>query len=134
MSTDGFNPAQSINVPSAGVDHPLFRNLGPARGWTSPVLSDNETYSLGSPVEGVSEPAGLYIVYNVANPAQAALYAIATSSGAVSAVTLLSDFSPAAAFADDGTTNDRFHLYDSSGEVLLENTNTADATLAIRRL
>lgn len=133
MSLDGFNPAQSINVVSDGVDHPLFRNLGPSRAWTSPLLADNATYSLGSPTEGGSEPAGVYLVYNKANPAEAALYAIATSSGAVSQVTLLVDYA-GTTFAADGTTDNRFHMYDSSGEVFLENTNTTSATLIIQRI
>ena len=111
MSTDPFNPAQTVNVPSQGVSHPLFRNLGAARGWTSPVLSDNETYSLGSPTDGDSDPSGLYLVYNPDAPTDAALYAITTSRGAVSELSLLYAYA-GSTFSSDGTTDDRLHLYD----------------------
>lgn len=132
MAIESNNPAAQVNVPGPSVAHPLFRRWD-IRSWTSPSLADNATYSLGSPTEGNSFPAGVYLVALASDPSKAALYAITTSSGAVSAVTLLDDFA-GSTFAADGTTNDRYHLYDTSGEVFLENTTSSAVQLVISRV
>jgi len=129
MSTDGFNPAQSINVPSDGVDHPLFRNLGPVRGFTSPLLADDATYSLGSPGDLAS---GFYLAWDVADPSDAALFSVTTASGAVTAV----DIGPSwgSHTWDDADTDAKMCFYVSSGELILKNrSGSGDVTLAVAR-
>lgn len=130
MSSDGFQPAQSINVPSDGVDHPLFRNLGVLRGFTTPVLADDGTYSLGSPG---NLAAGIYMAWDVSDPSDAAFFSVTTASGAVTAV----DIGPAWASHtwDDADTDNKMCFYVSSGELILKNrSGSGDVTLAIARV
>jgi len=128
MATTDNNPAATVNVVGPTVEHPVFRS-SPTRGWSSPSLADDEAYSLGSPG---NDAAGIYLCSVVGSPEKSAIFSITAASGAVTAVTELVDWNTA--WAADGTTNAMYHLYDTSGEVFLENTNTAAAVLTITRL
>jgi hypothetical protein len=131
MATNSNNPAGQVNVPGPSVSHPIFRGA-PVRGWSSASLigDDNEFYSLGSPGD---EAAGLYICTVEGAPENMAIFAVTTASGAVTGCTLVV-LGTGADWAADGTTNDKYHLYDSSGELFLKTTFDAAVTLNVARL
>ena len=130
MTTEAYHPAQTINVPSDGVDHPLFRNLGVLRGYTTPVLADDGTYSLGKPT-GNAE--GFYLAWDVADPSNVALFSVTSASGTVTAV----DIGPSwtSHTWDDADTDLKMCFYVSAGELFLKNrSGSGGVTLAIARI
>lgn len=128
MSVNDNNPG-GVQRSDPSVIAKVFRNK-PTYAYTTDELADNENFSLGTPGD---LGAGLYLVWEDGSPENAALFAITSASNAVTAVTLLADYA-GSTWSDDGATNDRFHLFDSSGSVFFRNTNTAAATLCIAPL